>query len=294
MTSKKLVPFIFSLDDGITWNPCGRNHPKPNSIKDTTTQNGINYYLGWTWCHPGIVEYVKNLSTHGFYPVFYTEEKKHNPAIDEIMSYFPEMHIPLYIGENVYQVEEKVRQSQMINIPDKLIPILPNYPSTGLDFDLENMGVSPFLNNGYFAKLNEDVKSVPDIIILMGQPGSGKSQLSRKLASEYNFIYVDEDQCAKIRKDADQFLPILSQMKNHRRCVFDSTNRSREHRKSYIDIALKYGFTYIIGWMTRPGHRYDELRGLRGTEKRKGSMALNTYTSNFEAPRDPELWTRLT
>lgn len=295
----ELTPFIFSLDDGLTWNPCGRNHPKPNSIRETTSQKGILYYLGWTWCHPDIVEYVKNLPKHGFYPVFYTEEKKHNPAIDEIMSYFSGMNIPVYIGEDIYQIKEKLKLSAEVNIP-----ILPSYPLTGFDrsgrtpspdFDLENIGVSPFLGNGYFTKLNKDPKSVPDIIILMGQPGSGKTQLSRRLVSEYNFIHLDEDQCARIRKNPDQFLPTLSQMKSKsQRCVLDSTNRSRDHRKIYIDIALKHGFTYVIGWLTRPGHRYDELRGLRGTEKRKGSMALNSYTSNFEAPSDPELWVRLT
>jgi hypothetical protein len=284
ITERKLIPFIFSLDDGITWNPCGHNHPQSNLTSGFTNQNGSSFSLGWTWCHPDIVDYIKNLPKLGFYPIFYTEEKKKTNAIKEIMESFPNMNIPVIIGENIFQVEEKARS---FSAPI----ILPKYMSTRDDFDLENIGISPFTGTGYFSVLS----SQPDIIILVGQPGTGKSQLSRKLVSKYNFIHIDEDANKEIRKNPDKLIPFLEQSRREkRRCVVDSTNRVKAHRSIYIEAAAKYGFTYIIGWMTRPGFRFDELREIRGIEKKRGKMALNSYTGAFEPPNDPEKWIRLT
>jgi len=85
-----------------------------------------------------------------------------------------------------------------------------------------------------------------EMILMLGRPGSGKSEFSRKLlnAEAYkNYIYVNMDtcktknKCHKITKDAIQKGQSL---------IIDNTNPSQQIRKEYIELAQKYGSEIYI------------------------------------------------
>lgn len=151
-----------------------------------------------------------------------------------------------------------------LNISDKIKPIPVEFIKP---IDIFNSNISDVLL---------EVKKI-DVIIMMGMQGSGKTSFSGHLVKTHKILEKDILK-NKLKKEAINFL------KENKKIVIDKTNPTVQDRKEWIDLSEEYGKSWVIVWMIKSGHSFNEER-----EKKISSIALNIYTSKFEEPNDEEL-----
>jgi bifunctional polynucleotide phosphatase/kinase len=138
------------------------------------------------------------------------------------------------------------------------------------------------LNHEDYDKINfVPVKN--DLIIMVGLPASGKSWFSQKISTKYNYVIINQD----ILKTKKKCLKEMEcNVKKNLNIIIDNTNPSKETRKEYIDIGIKYNYniriihidsTYELAMhrnyyrMITKGHLIPEI-------------VYNVYRKNFEKP----------
>ena len=112
----------------------------------------------------------------------------------------------------------------------------------------------------------------PALVIMVGQQGSGKTYFSRWLEENKDFEYTNREN-RKYKKTITEWLS------NKKNVVFDATNPTMANRQELIQISEEMSSHPYIVWSSRPGRRLNSLR-----EKKIPEIALNTYTSKFQAP----------
>lgn len=128
------------------------------------------------------------------------------------------------------------------------------------------------------------------MIILVGSPGSGKSNFCKNYLADYTRINNDtlrsRDRCLKVLGES------LSQGKS---CVVDNTNPTREVRAYYINMAKRHSVPVrcINLKVDKPmAFHLDTLRLVNEFRshitKRVGSMPIHKFFKDFERPRIDE------
>ena len=280
----------FCLDFGLVWSSIGEKVPD------------INTYV---WCVKNkndMINYINKLWDINLVPIFYGEKIKLD-VVDEILSNFT-IQPPTFVGISIETLHNLISKSwtfnqiDNINVDQTTIPncniilsdILSIYrfgPHSliGVEAKIENIGFDPLYNFNY-----EKI-----ILILVGQQGSGKSTIAKKL-EEKGWYIINEKDAASIRRASesskskimDQFRTLLSNINNFKGIVIDSTNGKSSHRKIYINEAKKLNVGYIVGWITRPGWYFNNQRDIKIPPQ-----ALSLYTKNFEIPKEDENVIRL-
>lgn len=271
--------FIFSVDDGCAWNPCGWETPQPNEdAKTMTGKNAIK--LGWVWAHSGMTTYIDQLVADGNLVILHSKiespkaTQKVQKAIDEMLSEVKEPNkIGAFTGLSVEQIKTVLGNKDCVVIPEEI--------------EIDKIGIDPFASTGVFAKAPQQM-----VIIMMGQPGGGKTTIANKLVEKYGFIYISERRSGYIRnRNIKSLSTELSEMKSSgKSLVIDATHPTRNMRQVYVDY-IKQVWPELpvqIGWVTRPGFRLNKLR-----KDSKPEIALRIYRNTFEAPESDENWFRI-
>ena len=116
-----------------------------------------------------------------------------------------------------------------------------------------------------------------DVIIMMGNMGSGKSTFSK---SFYSRVIIESD----LFKNKNKMFKVAEEnLINNKKIVIDATNFSKEKRKVWIDLAKKYSKSYLIVFSIKDGRPFNQLR-----EKKIPEIAYATYSKNFENVDDEE------
>lgn len=84
----------------------------------------------------------------------------------------------------------------------------------------------------------------PEIVILVGFPGSGKSTVAKKICENENYVHIEGDLYktpGNMIKKAFEYIP------QGKSIIFDATNGTIAKRKEYIDFAkiIKYSVRCI-------------------------------------------------
>lgn len=129
---------------------------------------------------------------------------------------------------------------------------------------------------------------MPKCIMLVGPPGSGKSTMARKMATENGIEYFNQDSQGK--GHLHDFDMAIFDKKD---VIVDRMNFNKQQRSRYLDLAKKYGYeTEIIvlhqNWetcfkrvMARQGHEtINDEKAARG--------ALATFFGKYERPEPGE------
>ena len=146
----------------------------------------------------------------------------------------------------------------------------------------------------FFGSSDINISTERELVILMGNPGSGKSTTAYKFQKAgYKIIVSDE---LKDKKKMVSFVELNCNF-NHSVAI-DALNYNSEMRASYIKIAKSYGYKIRILWHIRDGRCYNDLRGLYEKTyygntvyfhtKPVPDIVYNVYSSKFEPPTECE------
>lgn len=286
-----------SLDCGIAWNYLGGKYP--------TLQT-------WTWCVSDpkqITNYIDGLWANGLLPVFYTAGAK--PDVIEKMVSYLKYDPPVFVSMPLEMVNPLITSSWSEGTKSVISsnPLLPKIGITVVDaphlyrigpkssigclYTLENLGFDP---------LETFNVAEPQLLILVGQPGCGKSTIAGRLA-ERGWYVIDENKAASIRRAStsarskifSNFKDLIAgigrpdtTMPGKLGVVIDCTNPQFQQRRIYASVAEAVGVKYIVGWVTRPGYYYNAER-----EHEIKEIALRTYAASLEQPSSAERAFRL-
>lgn len=268
-----------SLDCGITWDSGGRKYPSHSS---------------WKWCHPDktvILNYIDKLLSHKILPILYSEGANIDviEKIIEPLNFKPPVFIQLKL-ENIhlFVTSNTFSKYYKVECTDAQIYHIGPPAAIGKTYTNENLGFDP---------LNTFDWKTPHLLILVGQPGSGKSVISTRL-NEKGWYIVDERYALSIQRSIDikdskvitKFKSLLSNigkdptLPGYYGVIIDSSNPQKIQRQCYINMAISENIEYKVGWITRPGYYYND---------QIPSEVLDSYSVNFEHPIAPENWFRL-
>jgi bifunctional polynucleotide phosphatase/kinase len=261
----------------------------------------------WEWLYPSIPNKLKNYYENGYMIVVFTNQSKlwKHEQLQIVMN---TLNIPIFIVVATEKSEYKpnrilfdtllgnsvntINKSQSFYVGDAL-----GRKSDFADSDkifAENIGirVNPPEEIFHVSAHNETLEmpsiplsTNPEIIIMMGYPGSGKSTIAKEICQNENYIYIEGDVYKTSAKMIKTALPHIKEKKS---IVFDATHSSCKKRKEYIELAQKYNYDVMCIHVATSMEIAYKRNKLRPDEKQVPKIAYSVYTKHYETPTENE------
>jgi bifunctional polynucleotide phosphatase/kinase len=158
----------------------------------------------------------------------------------------------------------------------------PPYRWTGADSDLAvSLGITFIRPLELFGTNFDSVvgRDQQEMIILVGNAGSGKSTIASRLAHQ-NYTSCSND---TLKTQRAMLQTLRTSLQLGRSVVIDATNPSLDKRAVYINLAKESNISVRILWLIRDGRPWNSLRPSPVPE-----VAYGVYSKNFIRPTTNE------
>lgn len=155
----------------------------------------------------------------------------------------------------------------------------PPYRYNSVDLDFATLNDIPFISPlEVFESNSETYIPTAKVVIMMGNQGSGKTTIAKRLESEGFIRYSQDEHKNKLDKVGLKKI-MASNISDGSSIVLDATHSSQKNRQVWIDFADHCSVDYIILWCVRDGRVFNQLRDIPVS-----SMAYIPYVKNFVRP----------
>ena len=257
----------------------------------------------WVWMYSCIPEKIKEYHQKGYMIVVFTNQSKLWKH-EQIKIAMGSLEIPIWVvvamKKDYYKPNPKllddllhgeaISKENSFFVGDAL-----GRKHDHSDCDLEfakNIGIKCYTPEEMFATTpkNFEIQTIPksdmpEVIIMVGYPGSGKSTIAAHICSDENYKHIQGDvykTSSKMRKAAKPF------MQESKSIVFDATHSSRKKRKELIDFAKKFNYKVRCIHMTTSFDTSYKRNKLRSDKTQVPKIAYSVYKKYFEEPQPEE------
>ena len=263
----------------------------------------------WQWMYPNVPEKIKQYYEDGYMIVVFSNQSK-KWKYEQIEMVMKQLEIPLFVVIatekcdykpnpilfNTLFGENSINKEESFFVGDAL-----GRKTDFSDSDkvfAENIGVKCYSPEDIFINKNTifeipiiPLSTSPEIIIMMGYPGSGKSTIAENICKNENYIHVAGDIYKTSSKMRKASLEYILQSKS---IVFDATHSSIKKRKEFIDLGKKYDYEVkCIHVSTSLDISYKRNKS-RCDEKQVPKIAYSVYKKYYEKPTEEEGFTLYT
>ena len=262
----------------------------------------------WEWYHPSVPNKIKEYYDNGHMIVIFTNQSKEWKH-KQIRIVSRALKIPIFTviaskpnykpKKNMFDVLFKnntINKSESFFVGDALGRKIDFSDSDKMFAD--NIGIKCYSPEEIFFKEEKIIipnildkyfiynESSPEIIIMVGYPGSGKSTIANYICNSDNYVSINSDDyktTSKMLKKAKDYLLNKSSI------IFDATNSSIKKRNEYITFAKKNNYYNIkcIHVSTPLSVSFKRNR-LRKEEKQVPKIAYSVYTKHYQEPSSDE------
>jgi bifunctional polynucleotide phosphatase/kinase len=259
----------------------------------------------WMWLYPEIPQKIKEYYDNNYMIVIFTNQSK-SWKCEQILNVANELEIPMFIiianQKNEYKpnrilfdsaFSEDINKEKSFFVGDAL-----GRKSDFSDSDkvfAENIGISYYSPEDIFVDKQQnfeiptiELSKKPEIIIMMGYPGSGKSTIASNICENENYIHIEGDVYKTTSKMTKASLEYIKELKS---VVFDATHSSSKKRKELIDFANKYNYSVRCIHVTTELDISYKRNKARCDKKQVPKIAYNVYKKYYEKPNESEGFT---
>lgn len=262
----------------------------------------------WVWYSPNVPSIIKNYYNEGFMIVIFTNQSKPWKC-EQIKLVFQSLDIPVFIVIANVKSEYKpniilfdslfkdyvIDKSKSFFVGDAL-----GRKTDFSDSDkifAENIGVPYYPPEKIFVTneaITFDISQInlsdnPEIIIMMGYPGSGKTTVANEICSRNNYIHIKGDEYkSNMNKMIKASLEYINDKKS---IVFDATNSSIKKRNLYVQLAKKHNYNVQCIHLSSPLDISYKRNLVRQDKKIVPKIAYSVYKKHYQAPNDEEGYT---
>ena len=159
-----------------------------------------------------------------------------------------------------------------VGIEDSFIPY--RWSSTDKDF-ANNINATFYRPIDVFGSNFDNVIVDNQLVIMMGNQGSGKTTIAKRLEKDHNYIRFSQDEIDKKITSKKNIQYINSLLKEGKKIIIDQCHSSNKSKEMWIELGCK---TSIL-WCIREGRSWNKLR-----EKPIPEIAYSIYSKYFEYP----------
>lgn len=261
----------------------------------------------WEWLHSSVPDKLKKYHDDGYMIVVFTNQSKQwkHEQINYVMK---TLNIPAFIVIATDKLEYKPNRISFdaldTLICNNAIDLKQSFfvgDALGRKTDFsdsdkvfaQNIGVAIYAPEEIFGVVYDNftipdipLSEEPEIIIMMGYPGSGKSTIAKEICKKNaKYICIEGD---VYKTSAKMIKASIEHMKLKKSIVFDATNSSSKKRKEYIDHALKYRYSVKCIHVSSSLDVSYKRNLLRPSEKQVPKIAYSVYKKHFESPDENE------
>lgn len=279
----------------------------------------------WEWLYTKIPSVLEQLYKDGYMIVLFTNQSKkwkHNHiknAISELKfpvlvvvatekdDYKPNIDMFNTVTKDIFK-KQKIDKDNSFFVGDALGR---KYDHSDCDKEFaKNIGVKWYSPEDYFKPYENVViqdiplNDEPEVIILMGYPGSGKSSIAKNICDKTKnrstkYFHIEKDIFKTYPKMKKEALKHMNYKGMHYSIIFDGTFSNKKNRKEIIEFVRNFNAEHGSPYRIRCIHvntSYHEAynRNMsRPEDKQVPKIAFNVYKKYFEKPDSTEGFTVL-
>lgn len=264
----------------------------------------------WMWLYPSVPEKLKQYHAENYTIVVFTNQSKtwKHAQIQLVME---TLKIPVFVVIATSKADYKPNPAVFNALPSFetickdesfFVGDALGRKSDHSDCDkvfAENIGIKCYSPEEIFATSSTSIEipiiplaTSPEIIIMVGYPGSGKTTIAKDISAKHNYIHIARDiykTPSKMKKIAVEHMSLQSSSPPS--IIFDATHSSVKSRKEIIDFARKHNYQIKCIHVTTSLDISYKRNKMRSDREQVPKIAYSVYKKYYEEPTESEGFT---